>query len=400
MFKRILAILAAVCCLAGLGLPVMAAEVECDAIYCFSGTDFGSGEEPLAGICVLSLPTSGTGTVMLGSRVLRPGDILTADQLEMLTFSPLRTEEDQEASMTYLPVYEHYVADPAVMTISIWGKEDKAPVAEDFALETYKNLANAGTLKARDPEGEALTYTVTRQPRRGEVVIREDGSFTYTPKKNKVGTDSFTYTATDPAGNVSREATVTITILKPTAAAMYSDTAGSGCEFEAEWLKHTGIFEGEKLGGNTCFQPEKALTGGEFLTMLIRTLELPTEEALSSAVATEVPEWLKPYVAAAIRSGLTAGLPESFTLEAPVTQGEAAVMLQNALSLTVSANADLEAGESQVPAWALSAVNVLADNGIALEAEAVLTRGTAATLLYQASLLAEDAPGMAILRAQ
>ncbi len=399
MFKRVIVCLLALCCLAGMGMRPKAAEVECDSAYCFSGADFSKeGEEELAGICVMSLPDPKTGTILLGTRVLQPGDILTVSQIGALVFQPLRTEENQQALMTYLPVYDDHVGGPATMTISIWGKEDKAPVAEDFAMETYKNLANEGNLKAKDPEGQSLTYSVTRQPRRGEVTVREDGSFTYTPKKNKVGTDSFTYTATDPAGNVSREATVTITILKPTAAAMYSDTAGMDCEFEAEWMKHTGIFEGEKLGGEACFQPEKTVTGGEFLTMLVRTLEIPAEEVYSSLSA-DAPQWLKPYLAAAIRSGLVAGLPEQLALDAPITEGEAAVMLQNALNLTVSADADLEEGKSDLPTWALSAVNVLADNGIALEVEEFLTRGAAAELLYQARQLAADAPGMIVLRA-
>ena len=402
MFKRkILCLLLVLSCLAGFPAFTLAAETDCDAAYCFSGEDFATEEkEPLAGICVLSLPDSSTGTMMLGTRVLRPGDILTAEQVAQLTFIPLRTETDVSASMTYLPVYEDYVAASATMTISIRGKEDKAPVAEDFAMETYKNLPNDGNLKCKDPEGQALTYTVTRQPRRGEVVVRDDGSFTYTPKKNKVGTDSFTYTATDPAGNVSREATVTIQILKPTDADQYTDTAGESCRFEAEWMKNTGIFIGEKLGENACFQPEKAVTSGEFLTMLIRTLDIPTDSQVYSAVDPDTPVWLKPYLAAAIRSGLTAGLPESFDPNSAITGGEAAVLLQNALDLTVSADAALDSGKSSLPAWADTALQALGENGIALEVDAVMTRAQAAMVLYQASLLAEDAPGMAMLRAQ
>ena len=286
------------------------------------------------------------------------------------------------------------------MTISIRGKEDKAPVAEDFALETYKNLPNEGTLKVRDPEGQALTYTVIRQPRRGEVTIREDGTFTYTPKKNKVGTDSFTFTAADPAGNVSREATVTVQILKPRDAGQYADTAGEDCRFEAEWLKNTGIFEGEAIGGEVCFQSDKTVTAGEFLTMMIRVLEIPTGETVYSAVPGDTPGWLKPYVAAAIRSGLTAGLPEELSWDAGITGAQAAVMLQSALDLTVSADANLQENADSIPAWAVSAVNALADNSILLDAEGVLTRSEVAQILYRVSKLAEDAPGMTVLRAQ
>ena len=400
MFNRRFACLLAVLGILACGGTAKAAEVDSDAVYCFSAREFALEEEPLSGICVTGLPESDAGTVMLGARVVRPGDILTADQLAQLTFAPLETREDREASMTYLPIYETHVAPQTVMTISIRGKEDKAPVAEDFALETYKNLPNEGVLKARDPEGETLTYTVTRQPRRGEVTIREDGTFTYTPKKNKVGTDSFSFTATDPAGNVSREATVTVQILKPRDAGQYTDTAGEDCRFEAEWLKNNGIFEGENLGGAACFQPGKAVSVGEFLTMMIRALEIPADETVSAAVPEDTPVWLKPYVAAAIRSGLTAGLPEDLDWKRDVTGAEAAVMLQNALDLTVSTDADLQQNADSIPVWAVSAVNALADNSIVLDAGAAMTRGDAARILYRVSVLAEDAPGMMILRAQ
>ena len=399
--RKLLCLLLAICVLTGSAAITMAAEVTCDSAYCFSDADFTTDEKaPLTGICVLSLPESNTGTMLLGTRVVQPGDILTAQQVAQLTFVPLRTETDTEASMTYLPVYADYVAPSAVMTLSIRGKADKSPVAEDFALETYKNLPNDGMLKVKDPEGHTMTYTVTRQPRRGDLVIREDGTFTYTPKKNKVGTDSFTYTATDPAGNVSREATVTIQILKPTSAPQYSDTLGNECRFEAEWMKNTGIFAGETLGDDTCFQPEKPVTGGEFLTMLIRALDIPTDSQVYAAVDPEAPVWLKPYLAAAVRSGLTAGLPENFSHSESITGGQAAVILQNALDLPIRTAATGRQGKSDVPAWADASLQALQENGIALETEALLTRAQAAVILYQASLLADAAPGMIMLRAQ
>ena len=149
----------AACCAAALCLPVLAAEVDCDSVYCFSGADF---QEEVVGICVTDLPEPNAGTVLLGTRVVRPGDILTAEQLSMLTFSPLWTEEDRDAVVTYLPIFENRVADEASTTIAIHGKQDKAPIAEDSAIETYKNLENGGKLKVSDPEGQKLTFTITR----------------------------------------------------------------------------------------------------------------------------------------------------------------------------------------------------------------------------------------------
>ena len=397
--KRFLSMLAALVLILGAAGTAAAAEVDCDAVYCFTEEDF-SADETVSGICITELPEAELGTVMLGTRVLRPGDILTAQQLPQMTFVPLRTEEDAAACVSYLPIYESHVAPSATMTISILGKEDKAPVAEDFAVETYKNLPIDSKLKVKDPEEQAMTYTITRAPKRGEVTINPDGSFTYTPKKNKVGIDSFVFTAADPAGNVSREATVTITIVKPTDATQYTDTLGKSCRFAAEWMKNTGIFVGETLDGNACFNPDKEVTRGEFLTMLVKALDIPTEKAASAVYESDYPGWLQPYLAAAVRSGLVTGLPESesFAADSPISGGEAAVMLQNALDLTIS---DTQAmAQEGTPEWAVNALKAMNSNGICLNCEENLTRGQAAEILYQARVLAEDAPGMAVFRAQ
>ena len=389
---RVLSLTLACVLMLGLAEPVLAAEVDSDAAYCFTSADFGDGEEPLSGICITGLPEAHTGTVLLGSRVLCRGDILTAEQVEQMVFCPLKTQEDKVAQVTYLPIYETRVEPAAVMTLSIRGREDKAPVAQDSVLETYKNLSNAGKLLASDPEEENLTYTLVRQPRRGSVEIREDGTFTYTPKKNKVGVDSFTYTATDPAGNVSREATVTVQILKPTDSKQYRDTVSEDCRFSAEWLRSTGLFAGEQIGGELCFQPDKTVSRGEFLAMLVDLLNIPVEEA-------DAPDWVQPYLDAAIRSGLVAGWePECFNMSEAVTGAEAAVALQNALDLPVG-HEEIAYGE-EVPVWAATSLAVMAENGLELQADAPMTRGEVAQILYQTSRMSVGAPGMMVFNMQ
>jgi len=394
---RIAGIILALACVVGLCAGAGALEVDCDTTYCFSPEDF-SDKEAFVGICITELPDAAVGTAMLGSRVLQPGDILTADQLAQVTFMPLLTKEDREAVMTFLPIYENRVEKAATMVISIRGKEDKAPVAEDLALETYKNLPNGGTLKVTDPEGKPLTYTVVRQPKRGQVTVNADGTFQYTPKKNKVGVDSFVFTATDPAGNVSREATVTIRIMKPADGNQYTDTVGSDCRFAAEWMKNTGLFVGEQIGGEYCFHENRTVTRGEFLAMALKVLGIPVDEQASyTGYTDEIPGWLKPYLAAALRSGLTAGLPSAesgiFGAEEAVTGAEAAVILQNAMDLAIKTDVSDYKDES-VPSWAETAVMAMQDNGIFLSAGETLTRGQTAILLYQISQMADEAPGL------
>lgn len=398
-FKRLFCALGAVLLMSALPLGANAAQVECDTVYCFAASDF-SAEENLIGICITGLPDASSGTVMLGQRVLQPGDILTVQQVSQMQFHPLRREEDVQATMTYLPIYADRVEAAAAMSIAVIGKMDQAPMAEDSAMETYQNLPNEALLKVKDPEGKALTYTVTRQPKRGDVVIREDGSFHYTPKKNKVGIDSFTYTATDPAGNVSREATVTVNILKPSDGTQYTDTAGESCRFAAEWMKNTGLFISEAIGGNRCFRPDQTVSRGEFLTMLVSVLEMEPDTEVS--VEGEAPVWLKPYLAAAMRSGFVTGVPdgEQFDTSATITGAEAAVMVQNALDLSRLSEAEdaISTDEETVPEWAAESLDILKDYGIALAAEKNLTRADVAQVIYQVSLLAPEAPGTAVLR--
>ena len=389
-------------CLAMLILPVSAAQVDCDAVYCFAAEDFATNDDPLRGICILQLPDPQTGTVLLGSRVLRPGDILTDTQVSQMTFLPLLTQQDQTAQVCYLPIYENSVEKSAIMTLSIRGKEDKAPVAEDSAIETYKNLPKQDRLKASDPEGKALTYSVIRQPKRGTVQLNPDGSFTYTPKKNKVGVDSFVYTAADPAGNVSRQATVTVQILKPADSRQYQDTAGTDCRFEAEWLRNRGLFTGETVAGQLCFRPEQTVSRAEFLTMAVKALDIPVTDTARDLPA-DTPQWLRPYLTAAQRSGLCAGLPDgdTFPVDQTITGAEAAVMLQNALDLTLSDDAlQTLSPDENIPDWAAPAVTVMQAYDLAAPWDQPLTRAMTAKLLYRAAALAVTAPGTAVFRLQ
>jgi hypothetical protein len=124
--------------------------------------------------------------------------------------------------------------------------------------------------------------------------------------------------------------------------------------------------------------------------MLVKTMDLKPEPDLSlTGYTDEIPAWLQPYLAAAVRSGLTAGLPrqEAFGPNEAITGAEAAVMLQNALDLTVSPSDSANAAvpDAMTPVWAEDALNALSDHDMDLDAYAVLSRGDASQILYQAA---------------
>jgi hypothetical protein len=191
---------------------------------------------------------------------------------------------------------------------------------------------------------------------------------------------------------------VTVQILKPTQAQQYTDTVSSDCRFAAEWMKNTGLFVGEQVGGHPCFQPDKEVSRGEFLTMLIKTLETPVEDQpVFTGFTDDTPDWLKPYLAAAARSGITENWPytETFGSSQPITGAEAALLLQNALDLSVSTVAGKEA-EGNLPVWAETALAAMNENGISLTPDAPMTRGETAKLMYQLNTLKNTAPGTGI----
>jgi len=62
-----------------------------------------------------------------------------------------------------------------------------------------------------DPENNALQALSSSGPSHGTLSLNTNGSFTYTPKKDFIGTDTFTYKASD-GGDVASGATVSITV--------------------------------------------------------------------------------------------------------------------------------------------------------------------------------------------
>ncbi|MHC5538635.1 tandem-95 repeat protein, partial [Singulisphaera rosea] len=107
------------------------------------------------------------------------------------------------------------VSNTATVTLKVSGADDK-PVAVKDAYTANENssltVSAPGVLaNDSDPNGDKITATLVAGPANGTVVLNADGSFTYTPKANFWGADSFTYSANDGTLN-STAATATITV--------------------------------------------------------------------------------------------------------------------------------------------------------------------------------------------
>ena len=362
--------------------------------YTFSATDFSGGGSSPEGVYLSSVPDASVCTIRYGRRALRADDVLPATALCALTLEPAANTVTN-AAIVYCPIQNGAVGETQTIRLNIRSGKNRAPEATNMNFETYKNIANSATLPVSDPDGDTLTYQLVNEPKRGTVELHEDGTFTYTPKENKVGKDSFTFTATDAAGNVSNEGTVKIKIVKPTDKTYYTDMAADPDEYLAMWLKEQGVYSGKRVAGNVCFEPDGTVGRGEFLVMAMTMLGAQAEDAeLTSGFADEAltPGWMRPYIVSAFKNGMISGVSSEegmlFRPSASLTGAEAAVMLQNMLRLPESdSKAVFAAGEDEttVPVWAQSAVSTLSDAGVSIPASTgaePISRRDAARLLY------------------
>ena len=269
-----------------------------------------------------------------------------------------------------------------------------APVAENVSLNTYKNVEIQGTFAGVDPEGDLLTFRLVSQPARGTVTQAQEGAanFTYTPYENKTGKDAFTYVAVDAVGNTSAPATVSIKIEKQKTKVTYSDMTGVEGHREAIRLAEDGLLIGEQVNNQYFFHPEETVSRAQFTAMALAVAGVDALEGVTVtgfADDAAMAAWAKPYVSAALRSGIVRGTYNSdgqvvFQAAEPITSAEAAVLLNKALNITDIQNTMAAEG---TPAWCAQAVANLSSCG-AMPASSVLseplTRAQCAVMLDKA----------------
>ncbi len=361
--------------------------------YRFTALDFMSAlpeEQELQGIIITSLPT--TGTLRFSGRPLMEGEAVTAATLDLLSYMPVN-DYDVDTSFSFLPVYaggvsEHVLSAGIVLT----HKENNPPIAQNMELKTYKNIAISGMFAATDPDGDALTFRITTKPRRGDMVIHEDNSFTYTPFQNKTGTDTIQYVAIDVFGNTSPEASVTVKIDKPSTKATYADMEGHPAYYDALCLLEAGVFTGENMCGRLYFSPDSPVSRAEFITMALKVVGVDNVTPVvitGFADDASMAGWVRPYAQAALKAGIISGVETAdgrkfLDADRPITMAEAAVILNKAMQIANVKQTAIELGA--VPAWAeQSVINMDAVGTVQSELvenwQVSVTRADAASML-------------------
>lgn len=283
-----------------------------------------------------------------------------------------------------------------------------APIAQNITLRAYRNTPCTATFKATDRSGLGLAYELAEAPRHGTVAIEADGAhFTYTPARNRTGSDSFTYVAVDSAGGSSQPATVRITVERPDTAVTYADMGGSSACTAAIDLAEQGVFVGQCVGGEYFFEPARTVTRGEFVAMAMKAAGERAEQTGVTGFCDDaaIPTWAKGYAAGALRCGLIRGVGTAegaaFAADEAITLGEAATVLDRLLKVTDVALADYgetDAWSAQAAANLIS-VSVLPSGSFSGERlSRALTRAEAAELLSAAMTLSQKKNGGLLAR--
>ncbi|MBR5538244.1 MAG: S-layer homology domain-containing protein, partial [Clostridia bacterium] len=278
----------------------------------FTAEDFTArvtGEEQLSAIVVRDLPSGGV--LRLAGQDVRSGEAVETQRLGALCFVP-DIGREVHTSFTFLPVFSRTGAGEQAVTVhlNVSDTPNAAPIAVEQSWETYADLPLWGTLKAVDPEGDACTFAVADQGKRGTVVIEGD-RFCYTPQ-GKSGRDVFSVVAVDCFGNRSQAVHITVTVTKrhDKECFTYTDMGDSTAHFAALKLREAGVFAGETFGSEAFFRPDATVTRAQFMAMtaVVTDLARPVA-ALSTGLSDNdaIPVWAQGYVAAGILSGVVEG---------------------------------------------------------------------------------------------
>lgn len=348
-------------------------------------------------IVITEAPPTSEGELRVGNTVITGGQTLGALALSELSFTP-SSDLCTRSSFRFRAEGSGYDLACELYMLTEGNSSPTLSVASAVSLNvsTHRNVSFFGTLPWYDPDGDEAHVEIVRYPKAGSIRLtdKSTGEYVYTPSKNFSGKDSFCYVARDKYGNYSASREVNLEITRPTTTVSFDDMESSPYYNAALTMVEEGIMSGTQVGADTYFYPERTVTRGEFVVMMMHALGI--DDVCDTATTPfaddgDIPEQMKGYVSAAYSLGYVSGSVTEqglcFEANRSITRAEAAVMLGNALDVATPTILPTFSDSADVPAWAAPSLYSLCSVGVIdlkdgeIAAKSALSRADAAQIL-------------------
>lgn len=392
------------------GLIILKNKLEmkkCGVINCdisFDRDEFSSllGDEyDIDYITITHLPDCANGVLRISGHELLEGQSIAYKNLDLLRYVPtLNTTSCDSFSFS---VNGAGSESSIVCTLNILDKINLAPTTSRQSVSTLKNVELIKSFKVADPDNDSMLFEIVDLPKNGTLVMENayDGRFMYSPDKDYVGSDSFSYTASDIYGNKSDVTYVNIKVQKRSSDTDFADMSGHWAKNSALKMHDLGLMKGQQNN----FYPDNTITRGDFLALaMIMTGnedKVTLDEVSVFADDSGIPANIRCYAVAAYTMGVVSGYESDgkryFNWEDTITRAEAAVILDRLIKAPSPAINPEFVDALSIPSWADSSIMGLVSCGImngvgggAICPEKALTRGEAAELLCNVSDYLEE----------
>ena len=335
------------------GVTGQAVTFSCESIE----ERLGLAKDSLQEITVTSLPKEEDGVLVTGSREVEAYDELGREEINKLCFLP--SGNSLNCSFDFIPMSDRSLTANVLVTMT--DSKNLAPICTDGELETMEGIPVSGRIDAYEPEGETMTVQLVTPPQKGSVAF-EGLDLIYTPFQGNTGEDAFTFLVCDTVGNYSAPCTMNISIAGKTSVSFFADMKSNPSHYAALMLRERGVMTGETLGETNLFYPQNQVGRGEFLVALFSAAGL--DESLPPCVNTgldndtEIPVWLKPYVAVAIERGIWTD--RTFNASQIPTRAEAVVLTHRTAAIGKVDTSGLQCNDlAEIPDWAIGSYMAL-----------------------------------------
>jgi hypothetical protein len=206
------------------------------------------------------------------------------------------TQQRWDGQIDEVRVYDRALSAPEILALT---QGNESPVATGEAVTTNEGVAVAITLQASDPDGDALTYSVTTPPTHGSL-SGTSPNLTYTPNAGFIGGDSFVFQVDDGNGGTD-SATVSITVdatsvglsittqpsdqtVTEPASASFSVVATGDAPLSYQWRRNLVDLPGENNAVLTLATTSVAESGDQFTVVVSNAVDSVTSNVATLTV--------------------------------------------------------------------------------------------------------------------